>query len=85
MKIALSNHYNTRLCELYFGDVFELFGKFYMLANTNGRMNEVANSPKFCCVRLTDGECEIIDSAEKVHPINAVLELAVVLPEDVNE
>lgn len=75
MKIALSNQYNVRLCELHFGDVFEVFGECYILANTCGRMVEVVNSPKFCCVNLSDGVCTIIDSEEKVHPINAILRL----------
>lgn len=80
MKITFSHHYNTRLCELNFGDAFELFGEFYMLTNTGGRMPEVVNSPKFCCVRLTDGECVLIESGVEVHPINAILNL-----EDVNK
>ena len=75
MKIALSKHYNKHLCALYFGDVFELHGEFYMLVNTGGRISEVINSPKFCCVSLTDGECRIIDSNEMVHPINAILNI----------
>lgn len=75
MKIVISGRYDTRLGALNFGDLFELYGEFYMLTNTNGRMSEVVNSPKFCCVRLTDGECVLIDSAEKVHLINATLQL----------
>ena len=71
MHVILSNHYTTTLCDLDFGSAFELFGEYYILANTRGRMPEVANSPVYCCVRITDGECVLFNSGEKVHPLTA--------------
>lgn len=71
MHVIFSDHYNTNLCDLDFGSAFELFGEYYILVNTCGRMPEVVNSSRFCCVRITDGECVLFNSGEKVHPLTA--------------
>lgn len=81
MRITLRDC-NIPLCNINWGEIFELDGKFYMLIRGCGLIPSINSGGKFVCVDFDEGCLKFIEGTEKVRRITAELVIEAFQPEN---